>query len=58
MNLIALHLNLRFLKVHFSVIIQFLVVHVTSNSKLLHKKISNVVERGNVLKIKCLDFLL
>jgi len=33
MSLIALHLNLRFLEVHFSVLTQFLVVHVTSNSK-------------------------
>jgi len=51
MRLIAFHLNLRFLEVHFSMLIQFLVVCVTSNSKkFLDANFSNIVGRCNILK--------
>jgi len=40
MNLIAFHVKLSFLKVHFSVLALFVIVHVSSNSKkLLYAKI-------------------
>jgi len=53
MNLIALHLNLRFLKVLFSVLTQFLVVHgVTFNpQKLLYANFSNIVGKDSISKI-------
>ena len=57
MNMIAFHVKSSFLKVHFSVLTQFLVVHVTSNPKIiLHANFSNIVERGNILEIEYINF--
>ena len=57
MSLIALHLNLRFLQVHFSVLIRFLVVHVTSNPKeFLYANFSNIVGRDIILTIEYTHF--
>jgi len=57
MSLIALHVNLRFLEVHFSMLIQFLVVLVISNSKkFLYANFSNIVEKESILKIEFANF--
>jgi len=57
MNLIAFHVKLGFLEVHFSVLTLFVVVHVTSNPKKdLYANFWNIVEKGNILKIKNVHF--
>jgi len=54
MSLIDFHLNLRFLKVHFSTLTQFLVVHVTFNpEKLLHANFSNCGEGHDIKNRIC-----
>jgi len=59
MRLIAYHVNLRFLKVHFSVLIQFLVVHITSNpKKLSYTNFSSIVRRDNILKVAYISFVI
>jgi len=59
MSLIAFHVKLSFLEVHFSVLILFVVVHVTSNPKrLLYANFCNIVGKGNILKIENVHFLL
>jgi len=58
MSLIAFHVKSSFLKVHFSVLALFVIVHVTSNrQKLLYANFHNIVVRGNILKIKNMHFL-
>jgi len=53
MNLIDFHVKLNFLKVNFSVLTLFVVIHVTSNpKKLLCTNFWNIVARGSILKIK------
>jgi len=53
MNLIAFQVKINFLKVHGSMLILFVVVHVTSNTKkLLFANFSNIVRQDNILKIE------
>ena len=57
MSLKAFYVKLSFLKVHFSVLTLFVVVHVTSHSKkLLYANFSNIVGRDNTIKIEYILF--
>jgi len=59
MNLIAFHVKLSFLKVYFSVLALFVIVHVTSNpKKLLYAKIWKHCGEGQHIKYKKHAFLL
>jgi len=57
MSLIAFHVKLSFLEVHFSMLTLFEVVHVTSYSrKLLYANFLDIVEKASILKIENFHF--
>jgi len=57
MSLIALHLNLRFLKMHLSVLIQFLELFISPPiPKTLYANFSNIVGKGIIFNIGYVHF--